>query len=99
MYIHVCNIHTRQWFHTFASVKGPEEYDFLKTSFEPVWKQLGNLIRVPYVYVEDKEIIVFGSDYKVCFSVYICNHDWLKQGQLYLCLCLVHSDEGGEVMS
>ena len=66
--------------HTFASVKGPEEYDFLKTCFEPVWKQLGDLIRDPYVYVEGKEIhlkIVFGSDYKVCFrkvSVYISNY-------------------------
>ena len=29
---------------TFASVKGPEEYDFLKISFQPVWKQLGDLI-------------------------------------------------------
>ena len=66
--------------HTFASVKGPEEYDFLKASFEPVWKQLGDLIRDPYVCVEGNKIrlnIVFGSDYKVRFrkvSVYISNH-------------------------
>ena len=69
MYMHVCYIHTGN--HTFASVKGPEEYDFLKTCFEPVWKQLGDLIADPIVCVEGKEIhlkIVFGSDYKVCFK-------------------------------
>ena len=58
--------------HTFAS----EEYDFLKISFQPVWKQLGDLIADPFVYVEGKEIhlkIVFGSDYKVCFRTFNCS--------------------------
>ena len=55
MYMHVCNIHTSN--HTCATVKGPEEYDFLKTCFEPVWKQLGDLIAAPFVYVEGKEIV------------------------------------------
>ena len=55
--------------HTFASVKGPEDYNFLKASFEPVWKELGDLIADPFVYVKGKEYqhdIVCGSDYKVC---------------------------------
>ena len=62
--------------HTFASVKGPEEYEFLNISFQPVWKQLGDLIADPFVYVEGKEIhlkIVFGSDYKVCFRTFNCS--------------------------
>jgi hypothetical protein len=30
--------------HTFASVRGPEEYEFLKACFEPVWRELQELI-------------------------------------------------------
>ena len=55
--------------HTFASVNVPEEYDFLKTSFERVWRVF---IRDSYVYVDGKGIhlkIVSRSDYKVHFSV------------------------------
>ena len=50
-------------------MKGPEDYNFLKASFEPVWKELGDLIADPFVYVKGKEYqldIVCGSDYKVC---------------------------------
>ena len=78
------HVHVHAWNipgnHTFASVKGPEEYNFLKASFAPAWKQLGDLIRDPYVYVEGNKIhlnIIFGSDYKVHFrkvSVYIPNY-------------------------
>ena len=56
--------------HTFASVRGPEEYDFLKECFAPVWKELQDLMVDPYIYVEGRKYnlnIVFGSDYKVCF--------------------------------
>ena len=56
--------------HTFASVRGPEEYDYLKACFAPVWKELQDLIVDPCVYVEGRKYsfnIVFGCDYKVCF--------------------------------
>ena len=54
--------------HTYASVRGPEAYEFLKASFEPVWKELGELIADPTVHIKDHDYrlnIVFGSDYKV----------------------------------
>ena len=38
-----------------------------QTSFEPVWKELGELIADPFVYMKGKEYkldIVCGSDYK-----------------------------------
>jgi hypothetical protein len=56
--------------HTFASVRGPEQYDFLKACFEPVWKELQDLIADPHLVICGKEVhldIVFGSDYKVGF--------------------------------
>ena len=52
--------------HTFVCVKGPEDYDFLKACFEPVWKEVGDLIKDPHVYIGGQEYrfnIVFGSDY------------------------------------
>lgn len=54
--------------HTFASVKGPQEYSFLKASLEPVWEELNELIRNPSITHNGRDIslnIVFGSDYKV----------------------------------
>ena len=70
-YIHVyVYISTPLGNHTFASVRGPEEYNFLKACFAPVWQELQDLIADPYVYVEGREYslnLVFGSDYKVCF--------------------------------
>ena len=54
--------------HTFASVKGPEEYEFLKACFEPVWRELQELIEYPFLCINGTQIqldIVFGSDYKV----------------------------------
>ena len=74
MYVHVqyVSTHTENLGnHTFASLRGPEDYDFLKAGFEPVWKELQDLIADPFVYVEGKEYnlnIVFWSDYKVCFN-------------------------------
>ncbi|CAI7989297.1 hypothetical protein GBAR_LOCUS175, partial [Geodia barretti] len=53
--------------HTFASVKGPEEYEFLKACFEPVWRELQELIEYPFLCINGTQIqldIVFGSDYK-----------------------------------
>ena len=52
-------------------MRGPEEYNFLKAYFAPVWKELQDLIADPCVYVEGREYrlnIGFGSDYKVCFE-------------------------------
>ena len=54
--------------HTFASVKGQEDYDFLKASFEPVWEEVGEVIAHPIIYIKEKQYsldIVLGSDYKV----------------------------------
>ena len=54
--------------HTFASVRGAEEYEFLKACFEPVWEELNELISNPKLSVNGSEVeldIVFGSDYKV----------------------------------
>lgn len=55
--------------HTYASVKGPEEYDFLKASFGPVWEEVGEIMSNPMVEIFD---IVFGSDYKVLCSACQC---------------------------
>ena len=54
--------------HTFASVRGQEEYEFLKACFEPVWKELQELIEHPSLCINETETqpdIVFGADYKV----------------------------------
>ena len=42
--------------HTFASVRGPEEYEFLKACFEPVWRELQELIQHPFIYINGREI-------------------------------------------
>lgn len=61
--------------HTFASVKGPEDYDFLKSCFQPVWEEIGEVISHPNITVMDEQCtlnIVFGSDYKVlCTCTYM----------------------------
>ena len=65
-------------YRTFASVKGPEEYDFLKACFEPVLKELGDIIADPYVTTggqQHKLNIVFGSDYKVC-CIYVDHNNF-----------------------
>ena len=51
--------------HTFASVRGPEEYEFLKACFAPVWRELQELIQHQFHGTEIQLDIVFGSDYKV----------------------------------
>ena len=54
--------------HTFASVKGQEDYDFLKACFEPVWEEVGEVIAHPILYIREEQYsldIVLGSDYKV----------------------------------
>jgi len=67
-------LHCNVWYagnHTFASVKGPEEYTFLKAALDPVWKEIQELIDQPSVVVSGREIqlnIVFGSDYKVWYK-------------------------------
>ena len=61
--------------HTYASVKGVEDYDFLKACFAPVWEEVGELIANPVVYLEGQEYqlnIVFGSDYKVSLIKNTC---------------------------
>ena len=54
--------------HTFSSVKGQEDYDFLKVCFEPVWEEVGEVIAHPILYIKEEQYsldIVLGSDYKV----------------------------------
>ena len=54
--------------HTYASVKGHEEYAFLKACFKPVREEVGEMISNPVISISGKEYhmnIVFGSDYKV----------------------------------
>ena len=61
--------------HTYASVKGPEDYDFLKASFEPVWEEVGEVISNPVVEIREHHYtldIVFGSDYKVLYNACQC---------------------------
>ena len=62
--------------HTFASVKGPEEYEFLKAALDPVWENLAELIADPYIHIDGHQYhIVFGSDYKVyTVHVHACMH-------------------------
>ena len=57
--------------HTYASVKGREEYSFLKACFKPVWEEVGEVIANPVIDIGGKEYhmnIVFGSDYKVAYT-------------------------------
>ena len=73
--------------HTFASVKGPEEYGFLKSSLEPVWNELGELIADPTLQIDEKEYdlnIVFGSDYKAIYCT--CLYMYMY---IYMCQTLV----------
>ena len=64
--------------HTFAAVKGPEDYAFLKACFAPVWEELDELISHPVVNVNTRQHtlnIVFGADYKVPYMhmyIYMC---------------------------
>ena len=49
-------------------MREPEEYEFLKACFEPVWKELQELIQHPSLCINGTEaqlVIAFGSDYKV----------------------------------
>ena len=86
--------------HTFASVKGPEEYDFLKACFEPVWK---DIIADPYVTIggqqhkQNNECCVYvdhNNFYIMQLYIVFGHHDWVKQSQCHIGLYLVHSEQG-----
>ena len=54
--------------HTYASVKGSEEYSFMKACFKLVWEEVGEVIANRVIDISGKEYhmnFVFGSDYKV----------------------------------
>ena len=64
----MCKYNTYFLNHTFATVKGPEDYAFLKACFVPVWEEIDELISHPVVNVNGRQHtlnIVFGADYKV----------------------------------
>ena len=93
-------------------MRGPEEYEFLKESFEPVWEEFNELIGNPSLLVNGSEVhlnIVFGSDYKVGQQCYFkptidffysvpCTCDGAEQSQCHTCMCVVYSDKGQEVI-
>jgi hypothetical protein len=66
----------------FASVRGPEEYEFLKACFEPVWRELQELIQHPFLCINGTQIqldIVFGSDLYCCQMGYKCTRESVQQ--------------------
>ena len=82
--------------HTFASVKGPEVYEFLKAALDPVWEDLGELIADPYVDIDRHQYhlnIVFGSDYKVYQYMYMYSiHALYTYMHVNMCLhCYEHT--------
>ena len=67
--------------HTLASVRGPEDYEFLKACFAPVWEELQDLVTNPHVKAHGSDVqlnIVFGADYKVsCYNVLANVYIWI----------------------
>ena len=94
--------------HTYASLKGVEDYDILKACFTSVWEEVG---ANPVVYLEGQEYqldIVFSSDYKVSLIKNTCIIPIVYDIPLqflaimtglnkHICLCMVHSGKGQEV--
>lgn len=70
--------------YTFAAVKGQEKYSYLGAAFAPVWRDVNELLRNPYVCIDTPSIshviklqIVLGADYKVihtCISMCMCEY-------------------------
>ena len=74
LFIYLITVINPTGYHTYASARGHETYEFLRDCFAPVWDEVAELIANPVIRVNEGDYtleVVCGSDYKVHVYVHM----------------------------